>query len=117
MKNIGKIECEECGAANSDLHRLGHCYVNSEGKLEVLELLSECGWFCDVCETEVTVKRIYPFEEGDDYWTIEGDEVVHSCWDDLSEAQYHNTVKYFATEADAMNELRRIQKVGGTNDI
>ncbi len=59
MKN-GKIECEECGADGSDLHRLGHCYVNSEGKLEVWELLSDCGWFCDVCGAEVTVREKTP---------------------------------------------------------
>ena len=58
------------------------------------------------------------FEEGDDYWTIEGDEVVHSCWDDLSEEYYDPKGQYFATESDAMKELCRIlkDKIKNCND-
>ena len=27
----------------------------------------------------------YPFNEGDDYYTIEGNDIVWSCWDEVSE--------------------------------
>jgi hypothetical protein len=27
----------------------------------------------------------YPFQEGDDYYTINGNNIIQSCWDDQSE--------------------------------
>ena len=55
----------------------------------------------------------YPFSEGDDYWTIEGEgenaEVVWSCWDDISEEIYDPSKEYYATEHAATLALRRIQ--------
>ena len=52
--------------------------------------------------------RRYAFNEGDDYWVIESNQVVYSCWDDLSE-EYHDenpNTQYFATEADAYRALK-----------
>lgn len=45
----------------------------------------------------------YPFKEGDDYYTIENLEVIHSVWDDVSE-EIHDTNperQYYQTEGDA----------------
>jgi len=45
----------------------------------------------------------YPFTEGDDYYTIEGKQVVKSTWDDVSEDMHDENpnTKYFATEDEA----------------
>tara|TARA_R110000851_G_scaffold329087_2_gene500653 strand:+ start:643 stop:765 length:123 start_codon:yes stop_codon:yes gene_type:complete len=32
----------------------------------------------------------YPYNEGDDYFTIEGIDIVISCWDDVSEEMYRD---------------------------
>jgi len=45
----------------------------------------------------------YPFSEGDDYYTIEDGDIVHSCWDDISEELYTPDRKYFATKEEAQN--------------
>jgi hypothetical protein len=50
-------------------------------------------------------KPSYPFKEGDDYYTIEGGDIVHSCWDDISEELYTPDRKYFATEEEAQKYL------------
>ena len=47
----------------------------------------------------------YPFKEGDDYWTIENNEVVWSCWDYVSEELFSLDKKYYSTEKEAENEL------------
>lgn len=49
----------------------------------------------------------YPFEEGDDYWTIEDGEVVWSCWDEQSEELFRENPyqEYFETEEEAINSL------------
>jgi hypothetical protein len=54
-------------------------------------------------------KKKYPFNEGDDYWTIEDGEVVWSCWDDVSEELYDETPdkKYYSTEEDATKALNK----------
>ena len=49
--------------------------------------------------------REYPFNEGDDYYTIEDGEVIWSCWDDISE-ELHNdnpNKQYFKTKKEAEN--------------
>ena len=56
-----------------------------------------------------TPQSKYPFEEVDDYWTIEENynntklEVVWSCWDDVSEELHDedSTRYYFKSEYDA----------------
>ena len=51
---------------------------------------------------KIIAMKKYPFNEGDDYWTIEDGVVVHSCWDDISEQLYdaNPNQKYFATEEE-----------------
>ena len=31
---------------------------------------------------------MYPFKEGDTYYTIKDGEIIESCWDDISEEMY-----------------------------
>lgn len=49
----------------------------------------------------IEMKR-YPFNEGDDYWTIEEGVVMRSTWDDVSEELYdaNPNQQYFATEEE-----------------
>jgi len=43
----------------------------------------------------------YPFNEGDDYYTIEDNDIVWSCWDEQSEELHAYDSKYFTTVAEA----------------
>ena len=47
----------------------------------------------------------YPFNEGDDYYTIEDDIVIWSCWDDESEELHDEnpSKQYFKTKKEAEN--------------
>lgn len=51
----------------------------------------------------------YPFKEGDDYWTIDNDQIIWSCWDYVSE-ELHDSNKqklYFATYELAKEYLNK----------
>lgn len=52
---------------------------------------------------------VYPFDEGDDYWTIEDGKVVASCWDYVSEDMYAENpdTEYFMSEESAINHLNK----------
>lgn len=54
---------------------------------------------------------VYPFDEGDDYWTIEDNEVVYSCWDYVSEEMYRENpdTVYYMSEDSAKEGLKKIQ--------
>lgn len=45
----------------------------------------------------------YPFNEGDDYYTIEDGQVVWSCWDNISEELFDENPnkKYYSTKSEA----------------
>lgn len=49
----------------------------------------------------------YPYREGDIYYTIEDNEVVKSCWDDISEEMYDDNPKqeYFDTWEEAIEQF------------
>lgn len=47
----------------------------------------------------------YPFEEGDDYWTIEDGKIVQSCWDEQSEELHTDDKVYFSSEDEAKEYL------------
>ena len=57
-------------------------------------------------------KVVYPFNEGDDYWTIEDGDVVWSCWDSVSEELFGKNPKAKATiaeiETDAIAQFNEI---------
>ena len=50
----------------------------------------------------------YPFAEGGDYWTIEDDEVVWSCWDEQSEELFDPNRIYFTSKKRAEEYLEWI---------
>jgi len=43
----------------------------------------------------------YPFKEGEDYYTIEKNEVIHSFWDFVSEEMHTENSKYYKTVIEA----------------
>jgi hypothetical protein len=51
----------------------------------------------------------YPFEEGDDYWTIQDEQVVWSCWDDISEELYSKNKLYFTSQEKAEEFLNNLK--------
>ena len=53
--------------------------------------------------------RKYPFEEGDDYWTIQDGQVVWSCWDDISEELYSKNKLYFTSQERAEEFLNNLK--------
>lgn len=82
----------------------------------------------DVCNAVLNIKDViqkltpYPYDEGDDYWTIEDSQVIWSCWDDQSEDMHDEnpTKKYFNTDIDAVRyaiskgiKITRIDKLNG----
>ena len=52
---------------------------------------------------------VYPFKEGDDYWTIEDGEIIWSCWDYVSEEIHDKNPnkEYFITKESAINHLKK----------
>jgi len=54
-------------------------------------------------------KGQYPFQEGDDYWTIEGGGVVWSCWDYVSEALHDKNPNqvYYKSREEAVKQLNK----------
>lgn len=54
-------------------------------------------------------KKTYPFNEGDDYWTIENNEIVWSCWDEMSEEMYDKNpnTKLFTSKEKAIEFLNK----------
>jgi hypothetical protein len=62
----------------------------------------------DMLEKEEEARRSrYPFEEGDDYWTIENGRVVWSCWDWVSEQMHDENPNqvYYKSLVDAKDAL------------
>ena len=53
--------------------------------------------------------RKYPFEEGDDYWTIQDGQIVWSCWDDISEELYSKNKLYFTSQEKAKEFLNNLK--------
>ena len=50
----------------------------------------------------------YPFNEGDDYYTIEDGQVVWSCWDYISEEIFDENpnIKYYKSFEEALTNLK-----------
>ena len=55
------------------------------------------GYLLDECWYESG----FPFNEGDTYYTIEDNEVVMSCWDDISEELFDKNKLYFVSKTEA----------------
>ena len=54
---------------------------------------------------ELTIKP-FPFNEGDDYYTIEDNDIIWSCWDDQSEELHTDDNVYFTTVAEAKSHAK-----------
>ena len=51
--------------------------------------------------------KTYPFEDGDDYWVVEGGQLIWSCWDDTSmEMHDENPDRKYFTEEEAIDYAR-----------
>ena len=89
----------------------------SEEALNVLDSVMQSEWMVetifDMIDEQAEAKGIkektYPFNEGDDYWTIEGGVVVHSYWDEESEEMYDENpnTKYFNSREEAHEFLTK----------
>ena len=55
------------------------------------------------------INNKYPFNEGEDYWIIEGGVVVHSYWDEVSEEMYDENpnTKHFSSREEAKEFLTK----------
>jgi len=81
--------------------------AETHAQLEDIQKLHIIGACTDEECTTCNPKQ-YPFNKGDDYWTIEGGKVTWSCWDDVSEVIHDNESRriYFSTEQEAINHLK-----------
>ncbi len=55
----------------------------------------------DLIIESVSEVKPFPFNEGDDYYTIEDNDIVWSCWDCQSEELHADVRTYFTTVAEA----------------
>ena len=79
-------------------------YVGTRYKREVQKDFDE---FYDYYYDIMVNSIVYPFKEGDDYYTIEDGEVIKSCWDEISEELYRANPdrRLFAKESVALMYL------------
>lgn len=74
-----------------------------------LERIDDAFWF-DLWEA-TRLEKVYPFEEGDTYFTIEDGQVIESTWDFVSEEIFDEDVKgklfYFKSKEDAVEYLKQ----------
>lgn len=79
-------------------------YVGTRYKREVQQDFDE---FYDYYYNIMINNIIYPFKEGESYYTIENDSVVKSTWDDISEELYRANPdrRLFAKESVALMYL------------
>ena len=88
-------------------------YGNSRGTWSMTKEfndLKHCNNFINYIERtkgymldELFYEEGYPFNEGDDYWTIEDDQIIWSCWDDQSEELFDSNKIYFTSYKSAEN--------------
>ena len=67
-------------------------------------------------EQNILSDKLYPFNEGDDYYTIENGDIIYSCWDDVSEEMHDENPnkKYFSNTNDAKNYLKAMKIISIT---
>lgn len=59
-----------------------------------------------IIHAECAEIKDYPFSEGDTYYTLDGDEWIESCWDDVSEEMHdENPNKEYYTEPNKESKL------------
>ena len=90
------------------LYRLEDIYDYDNTKLG-----KEIGKLVNKLQTELLNKDIvYPFKEGDDYYTIEDNKIVWSCWDNISEEFYRDDPNrlLFQTKEKAQEYINKLNK-------
>tara|TARA_R110002020_G_scaffold193468_16_gene393882 strand:+ start:589 stop:1041 length:453 start_codon:yes stop_codon:yes gene_type:complete len=72
---------------------------------EIDSYIKDSFGYDDVTQAKEYWDASYPYNEGDDYWTIEGGVPVASCWDDESERlhDFNPNKFYFNTEEEAID--------------
>ena len=63
-------------------------------------------------EKKIEQDTVYPFKEGDDYYTIEDNKIVWSCWDNISEEFYRDDPNrlLFETKEQAQEYINKLNK-------
>jgi len=90
------------------LYRLEDIYDYDNTKLG-----KEIGELVNKLQTELLNKdTVYPFKEGDDYYTIEDNKIVWSCWDNISEEFYRDDPNrlLFETKEQAQEYINKLNK-------
>jgi hypothetical protein len=83
-------------------------FIPKLARMSKQEVADDVRRVIDMLEKEEESRRArYPFEEGDDYWTIENGRVVWSCWDDISEQMHDENPNqvYYKSLVDAKDAL------------
>jgi len=83
-------------------------FIPKLARMSKQELADDVRRVIDMLEKEEESRRSrYPFEEGDDYWTIEDGRVVWSCWDWVSEQMHDENPNqvYYKSLIDAKDAL------------
>jgi hypothetical protein len=70
---------------------------------------------CDINHVMLSLDEpLYPYNEGDSYWTLEGkNSLIRSCWDDVSEYQFREDKIYFDNLEDGIRFMmsQKINKI------
>ncbi len=85
-------------------------FIPKLARMSKQEVADDVRRVIDMLEREEESRRArYPFEEGDDYWTIENGRVVWSCWDDISEQMHDENPNqvYYKSLVDAKDALQK----------
>ncbi len=85
-------------------------FIPKLARMSKQEVADDVRRVIDMLEKEEESRRArYPFEEGDDYWTIENGRVVWSCWDDISEQMHDENPNqvYYKSLVDAKDALQK----------
>ena len=63
-------------------------------------------------ENKLEQDIVYPFNDGDDYYTIEDNKIVWSCWDNISEEFYREDPNrsLFKTKEQAQEYINKLNK-------
>ena len=85
-------------------------FIPKLARMSKQEIADNVNHVVDMVQREQESRRSrYPFEEGDDYWTIERGRVVWSCWDWVSEQMHDENPNqvYYKSESDAKDSLQK----------
>jgi hypothetical protein len=89
------------------------------------EVMSDANKYFDYYYGKIKECIVYPFKEGETYYTIKNGKIIESCWDDISEEMYRSNpdIRFFKKESVALmymvqyrnDEQIKLLKNGTTN--